>query len=482
MKPSNLINKLGKESATDSNKILENIRKLGGNKSCFDCGEKGVTYIVPKFGTFVCSRCSGIHRELGNMVKGLGVSNFTDKEISFLQEMGNDNANLIWMAKFNPEKHKKPNPTDDNAIKEHIKIKYQNKKWYKAQGSKDEDEQEDNSKKKKKKESDDEDEVDIKPTSLKKSNKNIVHVKEEPKKSNSNVGNNVINTQKAPIQEQPKLKKLNIGNSGNKNQEWNPQFRPSVNSNQMKDPFDSSNNHDDGFDFGDSNTQQAPQNPFNWGSSSTSNTTPNVQSNPLNQQSQGNKESNQHQQSNILDNIFDFAQPNTQTTQPIGNQSSINNINITNIHVVDTKQTKENPPQQQKKTYDDLINMLNKTNINDQNQHHQQSFGMNPMQPFGTYPNYNQQFNPQQFNPQMIMQNPQMMMMLQQMMMNQGNFNQFPQMQMNQGINQIPNQQQTNNDIFNTFPSFDSQPVDQRKQSEEPKRQNVSKVYYILIE
>ena len=69
MKPSSLISKLGKENTTDSNKVLENIRKLGGNKSCFDCGEKGVTYVVPKFGTFVCSRCSGIHREIGNMVK-----------------------------------------------------------------------------------------------------------------------------------------------------------------------------------------------------------------------------------------------------------------------------------------------------------------------------------------------------------------------------------------------------------------------------
>ena len=70
------------------------------NKSCFDCGEKGVTYVLPKFGVFLCSRCSGIHREVGNMVKGLGVSNFTDKEISFLQSMGNDKAKDIWLAKF----------------------------------------------------------------------------------------------------------------------------------------------------------------------------------------------------------------------------------------------------------------------------------------------------------------------------------------------------------------------------------------------
>ena len=81
MKPSSLISKLGKDNSVDNNKVIEDIRKQGGNKSCFDCGEKGVTYVIPKVGVFVCTRCSGIHRELGNMVKGLGVSNFSEKEI-----------------------------------------------------------------------------------------------------------------------------------------------------------------------------------------------------------------------------------------------------------------------------------------------------------------------------------------------------------------------------------------------------------------
>lgn len=83
----------------DPNKVLENIRRSGNNKQCFDCGEKvnncikiwkGTTYAVINIGTFVCSSCSGIHREVSNKVKGVGVSNFTEKELTFLSSMGND--------------------------------------------------------------------------------------------------------------------------------------------------------------------------------------------------------------------------------------------------------------------------------------------------------------------------------------------------------------------------------------------------------
>ena len=42
------------------------------------------------YGTFVCSKCAGIHRESNIKVKGIGVCNFNDKEIAILTKMGND--------------------------------------------------------------------------------------------------------------------------------------------------------------------------------------------------------------------------------------------------------------------------------------------------------------------------------------------------------------------------------------------------------
>ena len=86
---------------TDYSKQLEVIKKQGSNKSCFDCGEKGTTYVVMNFGTFVCSRCAGILRELNFKVKGTGVTIFSEKDIELIKKNGNDKARTIWMGKFN---------------------------------------------------------------------------------------------------------------------------------------------------------------------------------------------------------------------------------------------------------------------------------------------------------------------------------------------------------------------------------------------
>ena len=448
MKPSSLISKLGKENPTDSNKVLENIRKLGGNKSCFDCGEKGVTYVVPKFGTFVCSKCSGVHREIGNMVKGLGVSNFSDKEINFLQEMGNDNAKEIWMAKFNPEKHKLPKATDENSIKDHLKLKYVEKKWYKKTSNDKDEEEKDKKPSKKRKSDSSDDEQDIKPSTLKKSNKNLVMVNTDKKK-----------TEELPQQpnQQQKLKKLNIGEKSNSvftnqnnTQEWNPNFNQVNQKTNKQDPFETSGNknnqqhHDDDFDFTDISTQpqnQGGSNPFNWGAPTETKITTSV---PVTQPNQN--------RNNNLNEMFDFTSPSLPNNQ-VTNQSSINNINITNIHVIDPIKVEEKQTQQPKKNIDDLLSMLNKTSINENppvNQNFQNPYNQYPNNMNGFYP---QQNYPQNINPQMIMQNPQLMAMLHQMMQNQMG-------------GQQSNFQQQGNNFDQGFPQEILQNNNQRKVSE----------------
>jgi hypothetical protein len=74
----------------DNSKLMENIRKQGSNKECFDCGEKGTTYVATNFGTFVCSRCAGLLRDLNFKVKGIGVCNFNETELGLLTKIGND--------------------------------------------------------------------------------------------------------------------------------------------------------------------------------------------------------------------------------------------------------------------------------------------------------------------------------------------------------------------------------------------------------
>ena len=107
---------------------LDKIKKREENKKCFDCGEKGTTYVCIDFGTFICSRCAGILRELNFKVKGTGVSIFNQKEIDILEKNGNDVAYKIWMAKYKEGKDKKPNNKNDDELREFLKKKYKDKK------------------------------------------------------------------------------------------------------------------------------------------------------------------------------------------------------------------------------------------------------------------------------------------------------------------------------------------------------------------
>jgi hypothetical protein len=145
---------------------LDKLKKKEENKKCFDCGEKGTTYVCIDFGSFICSRCAGILRELNFKVKGTGVSIFNQKEIEILEKNGNEVAKKIWLGKYKESKDRKPNVSDDNDVRDFINEKYVDKRWYKKPKKKkedDEDEDEDKkkkSKKKKKDESSDDDDDD----------------------------------------------------------------------------------------------------------------------------------------------------------------------------------------------------------------------------------------------------------------------------------------------------------------------------------
>ena len=130
---------------------LDKIKKREENKKCFDCGEKGTTYVCIDFGTFICSRCAGILRELNFKVKGTGVSIFNQKEIDLLEKNGNEVAKKIWMAKYKEGKDKKPNNKNDDELREFLKKKYKEKKWMRKKKSSDDDDDEDNDDEDKKK-------------------------------------------------------------------------------------------------------------------------------------------------------------------------------------------------------------------------------------------------------------------------------------------------------------------------------------------
>ena len=69
--------------------ILEN-----GNSKCFDCGSSKPKWSSVNNGIFLCLKCAGIHRNLGNnisVVKSLDMEEWDDKQVLFLKKGGNDN-------------------------------------------------------------------------------------------------------------------------------------------------------------------------------------------------------------------------------------------------------------------------------------------------------------------------------------------------------------------------------------------------------
>jgi hypothetical protein len=64
--------------------------------------------LVTDYGIFVCSGCSGIHRELGHKAKGITMSNFSEKEVEFAKKWGNKKAFDWLMAEWSKTMYPEP--------------------------------------------------------------------------------------------------------------------------------------------------------------------------------------------------------------------------------------------------------------------------------------------------------------------------------------------------------------------------------------
>lgn len=110
-------------------KVLKTLRELvtvGGNKECFDCGQKGPTYINMTIGSFVCTTCSGILRGLTppHRVKSISMATFTQEEIDFVRQNGNDTCTRTWLGLWDPKRAIKQEHRD------FMIDKYERKRYY----------------------------------------------------------------------------------------------------------------------------------------------------------------------------------------------------------------------------------------------------------------------------------------------------------------------------------------------------------------
>ncbi|XP_046648634.1 arf-GAP domain and FG repeat-containing protein 1-like [Daphnia pulicaria] len=112
-------------------KILREFLSLSTNKTCFDCNQRGPTYVNTTIGSFVCISCSGKLRGLTppHRVKSISMASFTPEEIDFLKSRGNEYCKLVWMAHYNAAELSSETK-DEQKFKDHLVAKYEKKRWY----------------------------------------------------------------------------------------------------------------------------------------------------------------------------------------------------------------------------------------------------------------------------------------------------------------------------------------------------------------
>ncbi|XP_078695055.1 uncharacterized protein LOC144923997 isoform X1 [Branchiostoma floridae x Branchiostoma belcheri] len=116
-------------------KNLKQIRELAAlpyNKKCFDCDQKGPTYVNTTIGSFVCTSCSGILRGINppHRVKSISMTTFTQQEIEFLQKHGNEYCRKVWLGLYDSRSQGMPESRDEQRVKDFMINKYEKRRWY----------------------------------------------------------------------------------------------------------------------------------------------------------------------------------------------------------------------------------------------------------------------------------------------------------------------------------------------------------------
>ncbi|KAK9280796.1 hypothetical protein L1049_003685 [Liquidambar formosana] len=91
--------------------------------------KQGPQYVCTNFWTFVCTTCSGIHREFTHRVKSVSMAKFTSQEVSALQGGGNQCAKEIYFKEWDPQRHSIPDSSNIERLRDFIKHVYVDRRY-----------------------------------------------------------------------------------------------------------------------------------------------------------------------------------------------------------------------------------------------------------------------------------------------------------------------------------------------------------------
>ncbi|XVF49219.1 hypothetical protein PTKIN_Ptkin03bG0251100 [Pterospermum kingtungense] len=110
-------------------RIIRGLLKQPENRRCINCNSLGPQYVCTNFWTFVCTTCSGIHREFTHRVKSVSMAKFTSQEVSALQEGGNQRAKEIYLKEWDPQRNSFPDSSNVQRLRDFIKHVYVDRRY-----------------------------------------------------------------------------------------------------------------------------------------------------------------------------------------------------------------------------------------------------------------------------------------------------------------------------------------------------------------
>ncbi|KAL6501943.1 hypothetical protein OROGR_027076 [Orobanche gracilis] len=109
--------------------IVRGLLKEPENRRCINCNSLGPQYVCTTFWTFVCTICSGVHREFTHRVKSVSMAKFSEEEITALQAGGNERAREIYFKAWDPQRNFYPDGSNLHRLREFVKHVYIDRKY-----------------------------------------------------------------------------------------------------------------------------------------------------------------------------------------------------------------------------------------------------------------------------------------------------------------------------------------------------------------
>uniref|UniRef100_A0A5B7AJG8 Putative ADP-ribosylation factor GTPase-activating protein AGD14 isoform X2 n=1 Tax=Davidia involucrata TaxID=16924 RepID=A0A5B7AJG8_DAVIN len=110
-------------------KIIRGLLKLPENRRCINCSSLGPQYVCTNFWTFICTTCSGIHREFTHRVKSVSMAKFTSQEVIALQGGGNECAKEIYLKEWDSQRYSAPDSSNVERLRDFIRHVYVDRRY-----------------------------------------------------------------------------------------------------------------------------------------------------------------------------------------------------------------------------------------------------------------------------------------------------------------------------------------------------------------